>query len=662
MPEYDSSTSMDEALWYPEPGRVKATQMSALMRRIERDHGVELPDYAALHAFSVEHLETFWSELWGDFNVIADTAPDKSLTYADGEEERLEKARWFEGSRLNYAANCLWRRDEHTALICRDERGRHRALSYYALYDQVARLASALAKAGVTVGDRIGGVVPNSEHAVIGLLASASLGAIWSSCSPDFGEAGILDRFGQIEPRIILACDGYSWNGKHIDIRERVGKVSEALDSVTTTVVFGFYEDTPDISAIPKAVSWDRFLDGEAAEIDFQALPFDHPLYILYSSGTTGAPKCIVHGAGGSLLQHLKEHRLHTDLDPDDVLFFYTTCGWMMWNWLVSGLATGATLVLFDGMPLSPGPEVLWDIIEIDQVSVFGTSARYIAACEKEGLAPDKSHDLVHLRAILSTGSALSHESFDYVYREIRQDLMLSSISGGTDIVSCFALGCPIRPVYRGELQCLGLGMDVAVFNDDGQPVSGEKGELVCRKPFPCMPVGFWNDPDGQRYHEAYFSEFDNIWAHGDFAELTDNDGLIIHGRSDALLKPGGVRIGTAEIYRQVDRVDSVQEALCIGQQWEGDIRVVLFVTMKSGQTLNDELAEEIRQTIRTHATPRHVPAIIIEAPELPRTRSGKLVELAVSHVVHGRPVKNREALANPESLAFFEGLDALAS
>lgn len=369
-----------------------------------------------------------------------------------------------------------------------------------------------------------------------------------------------------------------------------------------------------------------------------------------------------MHGAGGSLLQHLKEHRLHTDLDQDDVLFFYTTCGWMMWNWLVSGLATGATLVLFDGMPLSPGPEVLWDIIEIDQVSVFGTSARYIAACEKEGLAPDKSHDLVHLRAILSTGSALSHESFDYVYREIRQDLMLSSISGGTDIVSCFALGCPIRPVYRGELQCLGLGMDVAVFNDDGQPVSGEKGELVCRKPFPCMPVGFWNDPDGQRYHEAYFSEFDNIWAHGDFAELTDNDGLIIHGRSDALLKPGGVRIGTAEIYRQVDRVDSVQEALCIGQQWEGDIRVVLFVTMKSGQTLNDELAEEIRQTIRTHATPRHVPAIIIEAPELPRTRSGKLVELAVSHVVHGRPVKNREALANPESLAFFEGLDALAS
>ncbi|MCM2972501.1 acetoacetate--CoA ligase [Larsenimonas suaedae] len=654
--------SSSTPLWQPSEGRIAASQMTALMRRLERDHDVTLKDYAALHAFSVDQLETFWSELWGDFNLIALEAPDKTLSFPKGQDGRMEHATWFEGARLNYAANCLWRRDDAPALICRDERGRRESISYYALYDEVAKLVCALEAAGVTAGDRVAGIVPNSKHAVIGLLASASLGAIWSSCSPDFGEAGILDRFSQIEPKVLIACDGYSWGGKAIDIRERLGKVSAQLESVVTTVVFGFLEDEPDLEAIEKSVRWETFLENDAYEIDFRAQAFDHPLYILYSSGTTGVPKCIVHGAGGSLLQHLKEHRLHVDLDRDDVLFFYTTCGWMMWNWLVSGLATGSTLVLYDGMPLHPSKDALWRIIDEDQVSVFGTSARYIATCEKEGLKPGREFELSALRAILSTGSALSHESFDYVYEDIGSDLMLGSISGGTDIVSCFALSCPIKPVYRGELQCLGLGMDVAVFDEAGEPVVGEKGELVCRKPFPCMPVKFWNDPEGTRFHGAYFEEFDNIWAHGDFAELTPNGGVIIHGRSDALLKPGGVRIGTAEIYRQVEKVEAVKEALCIGQQWDGDMRLVLFVTLKEGHELDEALAQSIRTTVRENATPRHVPSIILEAPELPRTRSGKLVELAVTDVVHGRPVKNKEALANPDALAFFESLEALSN
>ncbi|MEC9484119.1 MAG: acetoacetate--CoA ligase, partial [Halomonas sp.] len=495
---------------------------------------------------------------------------------------------------------------------------------------------------------------------VIGMLAAASLGAVWSSCSPDFGFNGVLDRFGQIQPKVLIATDGYTWNGKPIDTRERVAKISEAIDSLNQVVVFPFLHDEADIRGIDKAVTWHDYLDNGAHEVTFEPQPFDHPLYILYSSGTTGAPKCIVHSAGGTLLQHVKEHRLHTDLRADDVLFYYTTCGWMMWNWLASGLASGATLILFDGSPFSPSPDVLWTLAEREGITVFGTSAKYIAACEKEGLRPGHSHDLSRLRAVLSTGSALAHESFDYVYRDIKPDLLLASISGGTDIVSCFALGCPIRPVYRGQLQCRGLGMAVEVFDDDGQPIREAKGELVCTRPFPSMPIGFWNDPDGERYRDAYFATFPGIWAHGDYAEITAEDGLIIHGRSDAVLNPGGVRIGTAEIYRQVEKVEGVLESLCIGQEWHDDSRVVLFVRLQAGRELDDALRDEIRRTIRANTSPRHVPAKIIQVSDIPRTLSGKIVELAVRNVVHGQPVKNQDALANPEALDLYSNLPEL--
>ncbi|RTR06261.1 acetoacetate--CoA ligase [Halomonas nitroreducens] len=647
---------MTTPVWQPSPEAIAASQMTALMRRIEDAHGVTLSDYGALHAWSLAYPEAFWALLWQTFEIVAETRGERVLV----DPEAMPGARWFPDARLNFAANLLRRRDDHPALIALDERGRRRRLGYAALYRQVARLAAALRASGVTPGERVAGLVPNAEQAVIAMLATASLGAVWSSCSPDFGVQGVLDRFGQIAPRVLIAADGYTWNGQAIDIRPRVAQVATALEGLAAVVVFPFLDENPDLGELPGAVAWDDYLAEEAGELAFAALPFDQPLYILYSSGTTGTPKCIVHSAGGTLLQHLKEHRLHTDLGPDDVFFYYTTCGWMMWNWLVSGLASGATLVLFDGAPFAPSPEALWAMAEREGVTVFGTSARYLAACEKQGLAPGREHDLSRLRAVLSTGSALAHESFDYVYRDIKADLLLASISGGTDIVSCFALGCPIRPVYRGQLQCRGLGMAVDVVDDDGRPLRQAKGELVCTQPFPAMPVGFWNDPDGKRYHDAYFATFPGIWAHGDLAEITAEDGLIIHGRSDAVLNPGGVRIGTAEIYRQVEKVDEVLESLCITQQWQDDVRLVLFVCLREGLTLDDRLRERIRETIRASTTPRHVPTKILQVDDLPRTRSGKLVELAVRNVVHGQPVNNREALANPEALEAFRDLAEL--
>lgn len=647
---------MTTPLWQPSQAAIDAAQMTALMRRINHDNATNLQDYADLHAWSVEHLEAFWSLWWDESGVVAEAKGETVLERPDA----MPGARWFPEARLNFAANLLKRRDEHPALVVCDERLRRKEISYAELHEQVARLAHSLLQSGVTAGDRVAGFVPNSEHAVIGMLASASIGAVWSSCSPDFGFNGVLDRFGQIQPKVLIATDGYTWNGKPIDTRERVARISDAIDSLNQVVIFPFLNDEPDTNGIDKAVSWNDYLGNPATDVAFESQSFDHPLYILYSSGTTGAPKCIVHSTGGTLLQHLKEHRLHTDLDERDVLFYYTTCGWMMWNWLVSGLACGTTLVLYDGSPFAPGPEVLWEMAEREGVTVFGTSAKYIAACEKEGLTPGRSFDLSRLRAVLSTGSALSHESFDYVYREIKDDLLLASISGGTDIVSCFALGCPIRPVYRGQLQCRGLGMAVDVYDDDGQPLRGDKGELVCTRPFPSMPIGFWNDPDGRRYQDAYFATFPGVWAHGDYAEITPEDGLIIHGRSDAVLNPGGVRIGTAEIYRQVEKVEGVQESLCIGQEWEGDVRVVLFVRLKEGLSLDDTLRDEIKRTIRANTTPRHVPARILQVSDIPRTLSGKIVELAVRNVVHGRPVKNQDALANPEALKLFENLPDL--
>ncbi len=647
---------MTQPLWTPSEEAIHQSPMWAFMQRVNRNHSLALNNYQSLHDWSLRHSPEFWSEVWDFCEVRASHKGDSQLI----NPERMPGAQWFPEARLNFAENLLRYRDERPAVISTREDGQRIALSHAELYDQVAQVAAALKQLGVQPGDRVGGFVPNGHHALIAMLATASLGGIWSSCSPDFGFNGVLDRFGQIQPKVLFATDGYIYNGKTIDCLDRVAQIASALDNLQQVVILPFIQTTADLGAIKQGVHWQDFVVPNPPDLEFAQLPFGHPLYIMYSSGTTGVPKCIVHSAGGTLLQHLKEHRLHTSLTADDTLFYYTTCGWMMWNWMVSGLAVGATLVLFDGSPFAPEPKVLWDLAEKEGISVFGTSAKYIAACEKAGLKPAATHQLPRLRALLSTGSPLAHESFDYVYRDIKSEMLLASISGGTDILSCFALGCPIRPVYRGQLQCKGLGMAVAVYDDQGNRVTQQKGELVCTQPFPSMPIGFWNDPDGRRYHDAYFDRFDNIWAHGDYAEVTTQDGLIIHGRSDAVLNPGGVRIGTAEIYRQVEKVDEVLEALCIGQDWQDDVRVVLFVRMKPGYSLNDALRQHIRTTIRAETTPRHVPAKIIEVQDIPRTLSGKIVELAVREVVHNRPVKNQDALANPEALALFKSIPEL--
>jgi len=647
---------MTQALWQPQASAIEASQLLRFMKRVNERYRTQVSDYSQLYEWSVENNQEFWELIWEFSELKAAEQGSRVLDNPD----KMPGARWFPEARLNFAENLLRFRDNRQAVVSLREDGQRTSLTHAELYDQVAQIALALEKMGVGPGDRVAGFVPNCHYALIAMLAATSLGAIWSSCSPDFGFNGVLDRFGQIEPKVLFATDGYLYNGKRINSLPQVAEIADALDGLEQVVVFPYLNTHPDISSVSNASLWDDFRIPDAKEIDFAELPFDHPLYIMYSSGTTGVPKCIVHSAGGTLLQHLKEHQLHTDLTQEDVLFYYTTCGWMMWNWLVSGLAVGASLVLFDGSPFAPEPKALWDVAERENITVFGTSAKYIAACEKAGLKPGKTHDLSKLRALLSTGSPLSHESFDYVYREIKEDLLLASISGGTDIISCFALGCPIRPVYRGQLQCRGLGMDVQVYNDQGQPVIGEKGELVCVQPFPSMPIGFWKDDDGQRYHSAYFDRFDNVWAHGDYAEITSEDGLIIHGRSDAVLNPGGVRIGTAEIYRQVEKVDEVLEALCVGQDWKDDVRVVLFVRLKEGKELTEELKKRIRETIRAETTPRHVPAKVIQVADIPRTLSGKIVELAVREVIHDRPVKNQDALANPDALKLFESLPEL--
>jgi acetoacetyl-CoA synthetase len=545
-------------------------------------------------------------------------------------------------------------RGDDLAVIFRGEAEDRESLSWTTLRAQVSALAAWLRSNGVEPGDRVAAILPNRPEAIVGMLATASLGAVWSSASPDFGVEGVVDRFGQIEPKVLIGIDGYRYAGKRIDLRERFAAIAARLPTLTRRVsVPWLFPDEPAASAD----AWPDILAAhQGATPEFDRLPFDHPLYILFSSGTTGKPKCIVHGAGGTLIQHLKELALHTDLGEDDRLCYFTTCGWMMWNWMASALALGTRLVLFDGSPFHPTPAVLWDVLAEEGVTAFGTSAKYLSALEKAGMEPAKTHDLGELRTILSTGSPLSPESFDYVYRAVKPDLQLASISGGTDIVSCFALGNPLLPVYRGELQCRGLGLAVAVFDDEGRPVVGERGELVCTKPFPCMPVGFWNDPEGARYRAAYFERFPNVWTHGDFAELTPRGGLLILGRSDAVLNPGGVRIGTAELYRVVEAEDEVVEAIAVGQDWHGDQRILLFVVLRDGLSLDDERTRHLREVIRERLTPRHVPAEIRQVAAIPRTRSGKIVELAVADVIHGREVKNREALANPEALDAFAG------
>ncbi|CAM3835754.1 acetoacetate--CoA ligase [Ectopseudomonas alcaliphila] len=649
---------MQQPLWTPSAERIARTRLDAFRRFVNDRHALRLADYPALHAWSVEQREAFWQAIVDFFDIRFHNPAECVLR----EGPAMPDAQWFPGATLNFAEHLLRRRDGHPALVAIAEDGSREQLSYAQLAAHVAGLQRALQNAGVGIGDRVAAFMPNTWQTVVGMLATASLGATWSSCSPDFGTQGVIDRFGQIEPKVLIAAAGYRYAGKNLDLTGKLNEILEQLPSLQHLLIVPYarLEASPtDYKSVALTTLWQDFYQPGGAP-QFTPVAFDQPLYILYSSGTTGVPKCIVHGTGGTLLQHLKELGLHTDLGADDTLFYYTTCGWMMWNWQVSGLATGATLVLYDGSPFHPEPTRLIDLIDTEDISIFGTSAKFIAALEKAGVKPRQSHKLSSLKAMLSTGSPLAHESFEYVYREVKPDLCLSSISGGTDIVSCFALGNPTLPVWPGELQCKGLGMDVQVCNESGQAVMGEKGELVCARHFPSMPVGFWNDAGGEKFRAAYFDTFPGVWAHGDYAEETEHGGLLIHGRSDAVLNPGGVRIGTAEIYRQVEKVPQVLESIAIGQDWQGDVRVVLFVRLRDGVMLDDALRDEIRRVIRTHTTPRHVPAKIVQVADIPRTLSGKLVELAVRNVVHGRPVKNTDALANPQALELYRNMPEL--
>lgn len=638
-------------IWRPDEQR----RRDSAMFRFMRSHGSS--DYAELHRWSIDEPGSFWPAVAEFCGLAFQVAPTNVLRQPGD----MTTARWFEGGGLNFAAHLLKRKGPEAALVFCGENGARRELSRDQLRAAVASVAAGLAALGVGKGDRVAGFLPNCPEAVIAMLAAASRGAIWSSCSPDFGVNGVIDRFGQIEPRVLFCADGYFYGGKHFDSLATVREVVRTVHSIEQVIVVPFTgRELPSLEGLP-AVSWDDFAVDEA-ELDFRTLPFDHPLYIMYSSGTTGVPKCIVHGAGGTLIQHLKEHVLHCDIGPGDRLFYFTTCGWMMWNWLASGLAAGATLILFDGSPGLEDGRILWQLAERERITVFGTSAKFIAAQEKAGVRPRDEFELPDLRTVLSTGSPLAPASFDYVYDAVAGDVQLASISGGTDIISCFAGGNPLLPVRRGEIQCLALGMAVAVFDDDGSAVVGERGELVCTRAFPSMPVNFWNDPGDARYHAAYFDRFPGVWAHGDFAEVTRHGGMIIHGRSDAVLNPGGVRIGTAEIYRQVEKLPDILESIAIGQNWQDDVRVVLFVVLREGVALDERLCGDIRRVIRENTTPRHVPAKIVAVAEIPRTRSGKITELAVRSIVHGEPVRNTEALANPAALENFRDLPQLAS
>ncbi len=648
---------MREALWRPSAKRIAAAEITRFTAFVNESWNVEAADYRRLHRWSVERPEQFWDAMWEFARVVADTKGDTVLE----DVKRMPGARWFPRARLNYAENLLQRRDDAEAIVFRGEDKVRRSLSYGELYDAVSVLARALADAGVCRGDRVAGYLPNMPETIIAMLAAASLGAVWSSCSPDFGVRGVVDRFGQIAPKVLFTADGYFYNGRKHDSLARVAEILTQLPGVEQVIVVAYTEAKPGIDRVPKAVGLEAFTAGYTpGDIAFERLPFDHPLFIMYSSGTTGVPKCMVHGAGGTLIQHLKEHQLQSDIRNGDRLMYFTTCGWMMWNWLASALASGATLLLYDGSPFYPDGNVLFDYADETGMTHFGTSAKFIDALKKSGLEPADNHSLDSIRTILSTGSPLVPESFDYVYEHIKNEVCLSSIIGGTDIISCFALGNSALPVYRGEVQCIGLGMDVAAFDDDGNPVMGAKGELVCRGPFPSMPVGFWNDPDGSKYHAAYFEKFPGVWCHGDYVALTDNGGMVVYGRSDAILNPGGVRIGTAEIYRQVEQIDEVLESIVIGQDWDDDVRVVLFVMLRDGVSLDGELRKRIKEHIRRNTTPRHVPARIVQVADIPRTKNGKIVELAVRDVVHGREVKNKDALANPEALQLYRDIELL--
>ena len=647
---------MSKPLWTPSIHHIQRSRLYAFMQYVNNEHNLHFTAYDALYCWSINEQEAFWLSFWHFTQPICVQPPKTSIQRSP----EMHNNNWFPDSELNFAENLLRFRDNHSAIIFRNEKGHRQCLSYSELFQKVSQCAGGLKRLGIDKGDVVAGFMPNIPQTVIAMLAATSLGAIWTSCSPDFGFQGIIDRFEQVKPRIIFTADGYYYSGKTIDSLPTVSQFTAQISSIKKVIVAPYVQNKPDISTLNNACLWDEFIDHDAKSITFVPLPFNAPLYVMYSSGTTGKPKCIVHGVGGTLIQHLKEHQLHTDIQRDDRFFYYTTCGWMMWNWLVSGLASGCTLILYDGAPMEPTADYLWQIAEEERITVFGTSAKYITSLMKAGISPKQQYDLSALRTILSTGSPLSQEGFEYVYEHIADYIQLASISGGTDIISCFALGCPILPVYSGELQCKGLGMAVNIFDEDGHPLQSGKGELVCEKPFPSMPVGFWNDVKGENYHNAYFNRFENVWAHGDYAEFTEQDGLIIHGRSDVVLNPGGVRIGTAEIYREVDKVAAIQDSICIGQPWQGDTRIILFVVLQPEYELDKNLIAQIQATIKKNTSPRHVPAKIIQVNDIPRTISGKIVELAVKQVVIGETVKNREALANPEALDQFKGLEAL--
>ena len=648
---------MDQPLWRPSPDRIADANISRFMAEVARRWNVRVDDYAALHRWSVAEPEAFWQTVWDFCGVIAEAQGDRVVA----DREKLPGARWFPDARLNFAENLLRRRDDGPAMIFWGEDRLKRRLSFAEVHDSVSRLRQALAQMGVSKGDRVAGFLPNLPETVIAMLAATSLGAVWSSCSPDFGVQGVLDRFGQIGPKVLFVADGYYFGGKTFDTLPKADDILAQLPTVEHVVVVPYAREAPPLDALSNAIMWDAALSPyPAGEIDYVRVAFNAPLYIMYSSGTTGQPKCIVHGVGGTLLKHLEEHWLQADIKRDDRLFYFTTCGWMMWNWLVSGLAAEATLLLYDGSPFHPDGNILFDFADAEGMTQFGTSAKWIDAAAKAGVKPAETHDLTALRAMLSTGSPLAPLGFDWAYQHVKPDLHLASISGGTDIIGCFMGGNPIGPVWRGEIQVPILGMDTQVFDDEGKRVVGQQGELVCTQAFPSMPIYFWNDEDGSRYRAAYFDTYPNIWRHGDWVEETEHGGFVIYGRSDATLNPGGVRIGTAEIYRQVEQLDDVLEALVIGQHWDSDTRVVLFVRLRDGVMLDDALTDRIKRQIRENASPRHVPAKVLQVADIPRTVNGKITELAVADVVHGRPVKNKEALANPEALDAFRDLPEL--
>ena len=648
---------MAKLLWEPSQERIKSSNMYRFMGLVNEKYTKNFSEYTPLYEWSIENIPAFWETMWEFAEIKASRSYDRIVD----DLAKMPGAKWFSGARLNFAENLLRYRDEQVALIFKGEARDAAKMTYAELYDEVARVAKSLHEAGVQVGDRVVGFMPNMPQSIIAMLAAASIGAAWSSCSPDFGIKGVLDRFGQIKPKVLFTANGYFFKGNKIDSLERIASILKELPSIEKVVVVPYTEPEPDISKVSKAVYYRDFKSAqENLEIEFEQLPFEHPLYIMYSSGTTGLPKCMVQSAGGILIHHIKELQLHSDLKREDTIFYFTTCGWMMWNWLTSALTQGATLVLYDGNPFHPDPGALWQMAQDEKITLFGTSAGYLAALQNAGFKPRQNYDLSALRTVLSTGSPLSIESFEFVYNEIKSDIQLSSIAGGTDLNGCFALGNPMGPVYAGELQCRGLGMQVHAFDDNGNPTIGQEGELVCTAPFPSMPIYFWDDPEGKKYHSAYFDVYPHVWRHGDYIVVTERGGIVMSGRSDTTLNPGGVRIGTAEIYRQVEQLEEIEDSVVVGQNWENDVRVVLFVKMAQGFELSEEIQTKIKTTIRTNASPRHVPAKIIAIPDVPYTLNMKKVELAVKKIIEGKPVLNKDALSNPEALDYYADIKEL--